>query len=54
MIAGLQDMKRGPKKKDPEKAALEAENQTLRSALCDQSVELLLLKKSVHSDYMGT
>jgi transposase len=44
---GLKAMKRGPKGKDPEKAELERENARLKTALCESSIELLLLKKSV-------
>lgn len=51
-ISGLKLMKRGPKVKDQEKIELEAENKRLRAALCEASIELLLVKKSVHSDYM--
>lgn len=49
-IAGLQTMKRGPKAKDHEKRKLERENARLTAALCESSIELLLLKKSVNSD----
>jgi transposase len=48
-IAGLQTMKRGPKAKDHEKLRLERENARLTAALCESSIELLLLKKSVNS-----
>ena len=52
-IQELKQMKRGRKAgADPEKQALQVENEKLRSAICDQAIELLLLKKSVHSDYM--
>lgn len=50
MILGLKQVKRGPKTKDPEKTALETENERLKAALCDQTIELQLLKKSVSSD----
>jgi transposase-like protein len=46
-IAGLKALKRGPKSKDPERAALEKDNERLKAALCESSIELLLLKKSV-------
>ena len=49
-IAGLQTMKRGPKTRDHEKEKLERENARLTAALCESSIELLLLKKSVSSD----
>jgi transposase-like protein len=49
-IAGLQTMKRGPKAKDHEKKKLEREVTRLTTALCESSIELLLLKKSVNSD----
>ncbi|MFW7381982.1 MAG: transposase [Oligoflexus sp.] len=52
MVQGLKQMKRGPKAKDSEKEALKAENERLKAALCDQTIELQLLKKSVSSDYM--
>jgi len=48
-IVGLQAMKRGPKTKDREKERLERENVRLTTALCESSIELLLLKKSVSS-----
>lgn len=51
-VAGLKDMKRGPKVKDQEKTHMEREIQRLKSALCESSIELQLLKKSVNSDYM--
>jgi transposase len=49
-IAGLQTMKRGPKAKDHEKLKLQRENARLAQALCESSIELQLLKKSVNSD----
>lgn len=49
-IQSLQAMKRGPKAKDHEKEKLERENERLKAALCESSIELLLLKKSVNSD----
>jgi transposase-like protein len=45
-IAGLQTMKRGPKAKDHEKRKLEREVNRLTAALCESSIELLLLKKA--------
>ena len=50
----LKQMKRGRKagSVDQEKLDLQAENERLKSTVCDQAVELLLLKKSVHSAYM--
>lgn len=49
-IAGLHAMKRGPKAKDHEKRKLEREVDRLAAALCESSIELLLLKKSANSD----
>lgn len=49
-IQNLQNMKRGPKVKDYEKEKLEREVSRLKAALCESSIELLLLKKSVNSD----
>jgi len=51
-IQGLHTMKRGPKKKDHEKEKLVRENGRLTGALCESSIELLLLKKSVSSGWM--
>ncbi len=51
-IQGLGAMKRGPKKRDPEKEKLSHENERLTAALCESSIELLLLKKSVSSGWM--
>ncbi len=51
-IQGLHSMKRGPKKKDHEKEKLARENERLTAALCESSIELLLLKKSVSSGWM--
>ena len=48
-IEGLKAMKRGPKSKDPVKMSLERENARLKTALCESSIELQLLKKSVSS-----
>jgi transposase-like protein len=52
-IQGLKSMKRGPKTRDLEKESLARENARLSAALCESSIELQLLKKSVSSDYMG-
>ena len=49
-VQNLQAMKRGPKAKDHEKRKLEREVTRLTAALCESSIELLLLKKSVNSD----
>lgn len=46
-VEGLKTLKRGPRGKDPEKVALERENDRLKTALCESSIELQLLKKSV-------
>jgi len=53
-VNALKQMKRGRRTEsvDQEKLALQAENEKLKSTVCDQAVELLLLKKSVHSGYM--
>lgn len=52
-IVGLKSLKRGRKPAvDPEKAEMAKENQQLKSALVDLSIELQLLKKSVSSGYM--
>jgi transposase len=53
-IEGIKSIKRGPKSKDPAKVELERENQRLTAALCEQTIELQLLKKSVSSGWMGT
>lgn len=53
-IQGLKEMKRGPKTKDPKVESYAKENERLRSALCEASIELQLLKKSVSSGYMET
>ena len=53
-IAAMRDTKRGPKAKNPELDAENRENQRLKTALCEASIELLLLKKSVSSGYMAT
>ena len=53
-IQAIGAMKRGPKTKDQEKLAMEREVKRLTQALCEQSVELTLLKKSVNSGWMGT
>ena len=51
-IQGLLAVKRGPKKKDHEKEKLSREVNRLTAALCESSIELLLLKKSVSSGWM--
>ena len=53
-IEALKAAKRGPKGKDTEKEQLKAEVARLKSALCESSIELHLLKKSVRSGYTGT
>lgn len=54
VIQGLsQTAKRGPKAKDHEKLAQTAEIERLQSALCEASIELQLLKKSVGATYTG-
>ena len=53
-IQGIGSMKRGPKGRDQEKVALERELKRLSTALCEASIELQLLKKSVSSDWRGT
>ena len=51
-IAGIKAIKRGRKAVDHDKQRLEAENRRLTEALCEASIELVLLKKSVSSGYM--
>ena len=53
MVQGLKEIKRGRKSKidNTETEALKAEVEQLRSTLCDQTIELTLLKKSVGSTY---
>lgn len=53
-IAGIKEMKRGPKTRDHEKVAMEKELKRVSAALCEASIELTLLKKSVSSGWMGT
>ncbi len=48
-IEAIGKLKRGPKAKDHEKIAMEKELQRMTAALCEASIELQLLKKSVHS-----
>jgi transposase-like protein len=50
-IQAIGAMKRGPKTKDHEKIAMEREVKRLTQALCEQAVELTLLKKSVSSGW---
>lgn len=52
-IQGLSQMKRGRKPKDVEKLAQTAEIERLQLALCEASIELQLLKKSVGATYTG-
>jgi transposase len=52
-VQALAHLKRGRKPaQDQEKAELAKEIKKLQVTICDQAVELQLLKKSVHSDYM--
>ena len=53
MIEKLKHMKRGPKGKDTEKVAMKAEIDQLKATLCDQTIELQLIKKSVSSGFSG-
>jgi transposase-like protein len=53
-VEALKSTKRGPKGKDPEKEELRQEVARLKSALCESTIELHLLKKSVSSGYSGT
>lgn len=48
-IEAIGKMKRGPKTKDHEKIAMERELKRMSAALCEASIELQLLKKSVSS-----
>lgn len=48
-IEAVGKMKRGPKTKDQEKIAMERELKRMSAALCEASIELQLLKKSVSS-----
>lgn len=48
-IEAIGKMKRGPKAKDHEKIAMERELKRMSAALCEASIELQLLKKSVSS-----
>lgn len=48
-IEAIGKMKRGPKAKDHEKVAMERELKRMSAALCEASIELQLLKKSVSS-----
>lgn len=50
-IQAVGAMKRGPKTKDHEKITMEREMKRLTQALCEQSIELTLLKKSVSSGW---
>jgi transposase-like protein len=51
-IKALKENKRGPKGPDPEKERSVKELERLSQALVETNIELMLLKKSVHSDYM--
>lgn len=53
-VQAIGAMKRGPKAKDHEKQAIEREVRRLTAALCEQSIELTLLKKSVSSGWRET
>jgi hypothetical protein len=53
-VEALRNIKRGPKPKDAKLESVERENERLKTALCEASIELLLLKKSVSSGYMET
>ena len=48
-IEAIGKMKKGPKAKDHEKIAMERELKRVSAALCEASIELQLLKKSVSS-----
>lgn len=48
-IEAIAQIKRGPKAKDHEKIAMEKELKRMTAALCEASIELQLLKKSVSS-----
>lgn len=50
-IEAIGKIKRGPKTKDHEKIAMEKELKRVSAALCEASIELQLLKKSVNSGY---
>jgi hypothetical protein len=56
IINGLKESKRGRKSKESnaEVEWLTRENEQLRSTLCEQTIELTLLKKSVSSGYKGS
>jgi len=53
-VQAIGAMKRGPKSKDHEKLAMEREVKRLSNALCEQAIELQLLKKSVSSGWRET
>lgn len=48
-VEAIGQMKRGPKARDREKVAMERELKRMSAALCEASIELQLLKKSVSS-----
>jgi len=51
-IQGIKTLRKGRAKADPEAMLLKAETERLKTALCEASIELQLLKKSVSSGYM--
>jgi hypothetical protein len=53
MIEALKELKRGRKAKEgnEEAESLAKENERLKAALCEQTIELTLLKKNVSSGY---
>lgn len=53
-IEALRNLKRGPKPKDARLESIQRKNERLKTALCEASIELQLLKKSVSSGYMET
>ena len=53
-VEALRNLKRGPKPKDVRMESIQRENERLKAALCEASIELQLLKKSVSSGYMET
>ena len=54
-VDGIKETKRGRKPlEDPVKAEMKREISKLKTALCESSIELQLLKKSVSSGYMET
>lgn len=54
-VVGIKETKRGRKPmEDPDKLEMKKEIAKLKTALCESSIELQLLKKSVSSGYMET